>query len=285
MVREGALSGRSKARMGTWFKLGLALLLLVPTLFPLLWIVVSSLKGTAETYSFPPGLIPKTWTLEPYETVLGRDRFLDFVFNSFVVAAGATVWGVLVAAWGGYGFARYDFRGKWALLGFVLAAQSFPRILMVIPYFQIASTLGLKDNYLGLILAYSTFVQPFCIWMMKEYYASIPIELQEAALIDGCSHYGAFWRVVFPLVRPALAATAMLSFLTAWNEYEFALVLTSTEKVRTVSVGLAYFIGEFNILWNHIMAATAIATIPIVVVFLFLQKHIVHSLAAGAVKG
>ncbi len=279
------MSGRSHVQVATWFKFGLALLLLVPTLFPLLWIVVSSLKGTAEVYSFPPSIFAKQWTLDPYEVVLGRDNFLHFVFNSFVVAAGSTVWGVLVAAWGGYGFARYNFRGKWALLGFVLAAQSFPRILMVIPYFQIASTLGLKDNYLGLILAYSTFVQPFCIWMMKEYYASIPMELQEAALIDGCNHYGAFWRVVFPLVRPALAATAMLSFLTAWNEYEFALVLTTTESVRTVSVGIGFFIGEFNVLWNHIMAATAIATLPIVIVFLFLQKHIVQSLAQGAVKG
>jgi len=279
------LSGRSHTRTATTIKFGLAFLLLIPTLFPLLWIIVSSLKGSAETHTVPPTFIPREWSLEPYLVVLSRHKFLNYVFNSFVVAAGTTVWGVLVAAWGGYGFARYTFRGKWLVMGFVLAAQSFPRILMVIPYFQIASILNIKDTYFGLMLAYSTFVQPFCIWMMKEYYAQIPIELQEAALIDGCNHYSAFWLVVLPLVRPALAATAMLSFLTGWNEYEFALVLTSSEKVRTVSVGISYFMGEFNILWNAIMAATAIATIPIVLVFLFLQKHIVHSLAAGAVKG
>lgn len=274
---------RGQLQSGILF--ALAILLLIPTLFPALWIIVSSLKTSAETHTFPPTLLAQDWTLEPYREVFGRHHFLHYMGNALFVSLVTTVLGVMVAAWSSYGFARYDFPGKWAAMAFVLAAQSFPRILLVIPYFQAMTALELTDTYIALILAYSTFVQPLCLWMLKAYFEQIPRELDEAALLDGCSHYGAFWRVVLPTVRPALGATAMLSFLTAWNEYEFALVLTSTERVRTISVAVAYFIGEFTTEWNNIMAAAAIATVPVVILFFFLQKQLVASLTSGAMKG
>lgn len=276
---------RRRVSTGTLFKFGLALVLLIPALFPLAWIVVSSLKTSAETHTVPPAFIPEHWTLDPYRTIFERRNFMKFVGNSFVVGFFTTLWGVGVAAWSGYGFARYDFRFKTAALAFVLIAQSFPRILLIIPYFQIVNTLDIKDTYVALIIAYSTFIQPLCLWVMKEYFEQIPRELDEAALVDGAGPYRAFWDIIFPLARPALAATAIISFLTAWNEYEFALVLTTTDKVRTISVAIAYFLGEFTTEWNLIMAAAAVATVPLIVLFIFFQRQLMYGLTGGAVKG
>jgi len=266
-----------------WFTI--AVILLIPTLFPAVWIVLSSLKTSAETHTFPPRFIGSEISLEAYRAVFGRGNFLHYMFNALIVALATTALGVLVAAWSGYGFARYDFPGKGLALGFIIAAQSFPRVLLIIPYFQAMTALKLTDTYVALILAYSTFIQPLCLWMLKSYIEQVPRELDEAALLDGCSHYGVFWRVIVPTIRPALGATAMLAFLTAWNEYEFALVLTSTERVRTISVAVAYFLGEFTTEWNNIMAASAIATIPVIILFFFFQKQLVSGLMSGALKG
>ncbi len=269
----------------TLLKLVLLLLLLIPTLFPMYWILISSVKTNLETHSVPVTFLPKVWSLDTYREVFERRNFSRYMFNSMVVALATTAWGVFVAAWSGYGFARFDFRFKPAVMAFVLLAQSFPRILLVIPYFQLANRFGLKDSYLGLILAYSTFIQPLCLWIMKEYFEQIPRELDEAAMVDGASPYRAFWDVILPLARPALGATAIIGFLTAWNEYEFALVLTTSEKVRTISVAIASFIGEFTTEWNQVMAAAAIGTVPVVIIFMFFQKQLMQGLTGGAVKG
>lgn len=283
-VRKGR-SLATKRRISLALKLLLAALLLVPTLFPMFWIVISSLKTNAETHTIPVTFLPAEWSLQSYRDVFERRNFTRYLFNAMVVAVATTAWGVMVAAWSGYGFARFDFRFKPAMMAFVLAAQSFPRILLVIPYFQMVNRFDLKDTYLALILAYSTFIQPLCLWIMKEYFEQIPRELDEAAMVDGASPYRAFWDVILPLARPALGATAIIGFLTAWNEYEFALVLTSTERVRTISVAVASFIGEFTTEWNLVMAAAAVATMPLVVVFLFFQKQLMQGLTGGAVKG
>lgn len=283
-VRKGR-SLATKRRISLALKLVLAALLLVPTLFPMFWIVISSLKTNAETHTIPVTFLPAEWSLQSYRDVFERRNFTRYLFNAMVVAVATTAWGVMVAAWSGYGFARFDFRFKPAIMAFVLAAQSFPRILLVIPYFQMVNRFDLKDTYLALILAYSTFIQPLCLWIMKEYFEQIPRELDEAAMVDGASPYRAFWDVILPLARPALGATAIIGFLTAWNEYEFALVLTSTERVRTISVAVASFIGEFTTEWNLVMAAAAVATMPLVVIFLFFQKQLMQGLTGGAVKG
>jgi ABC-type glycerol-3-phosphate transport system permease component len=266
-------------------RVAIALALLVLTLFPLYWIIISSFKTNLETHSLPVTFVPANWSLDAYREIFERRNFARYLSNAMIVSLLTTLWGVGVAAWSGYGFARYDFRFKPAVMAFVLMAQSFPRILLVIPYFEMANRFGLKDTYLGLILAYSTFVQPLCLWIMKEYFEQIPRELDEAALVDGASPYRAFWDIILPLVRPALGATAIISFLTAWNEYEFALVLTSTEQVRTISVAIASLIGEFTTEWNQVMAAAAVGTVPVVIVFLFFQKQLMHGLTGGAIKG
>ncbi len=279
------LSLRNRERLSMALKVGLALLLLIPTLFPVYWIVISALKTNLETHSVPVTFVPANWSLDAFEQIFERRNFGRYMTTAMVVALATTLWGVMVAAWSGYGFARYDFRFKPAAMAFVLMAQSFPRILLVIPYFQLSSRFGLTDTYAGLILAYSTFIQPLCLWIMKEYFEQIPRDLDEAAMVDGATPYRAFWDIILPLARPALGATAIISFLTAWNEYEFALVLTSSERVRTISVAIASLIGEFTTEWNQVMAAAAIGTVPVVIVFLFFQKQLMHGLTGGAVKG
>lgn len=283
-TRKG-LSRATKGRLGTAVRLLLAVGLLVPTLFPMFWIIVSSLKSNLETHTVPVTFIPVDWTTYAYEEIFRRRNFARYMTNAMVISLATTAWGVLVAAWSGYGFARYDFRFKAAIMAFVLIAQSFPRILLVIPYFQLANRFNLQDTHIALILAYSTFIQPLCLWIMKEYFEQIPRELDEAALVDGASPYRAFWDIILPLARPALGATAIIAFLTAWNEYEFALVLTSTEKVRTISVAVASFIGEFTTEWNLVMAAAAVGTLPVAIIFLFFQKQLMQGLTGGAVKG
>jgi multiple sugar transport system permease protein len=266
-------------------KLFLILLFLIPTLFPVVWIVISSLKTNLETHTVPVTFIPANWSLDAFEQIFERRNFGRYMTNAMIVALFTTAWGVLVAAWSGYGFARYDFRFKPAVMAFVLIAQSFPRILLVIPYFQLSSRFGLTDTYAGLILAYSTFIQPLCLWIMKEYFEQIPRDLDEAAMVDGATPYRAFWDIVLPLARPALGATAIISFLTAWNEYEFALVLTSSERVRTISVAIASLIGEFTTEWNQVMAAAAVGTIPVIIIFIFFQRQLMQGMMGGAIKG
>jgi ABC-type glycerol-3-phosphate transport system permease component len=283
--RRGGASWLGKGRLSLGLKMVLVLIFLIPTLFPMFWIIVSSLKTNLETHTVPVTFLPKNWTLYAYHEIFERRNFARYMTNAMVVSLATTLWGVLVAAWSGYGFARYDFRFKPAIMAFVLIAQSFPRILLVIPYFQMANTFHLKDTYIALILAYSTFIQPLCLWIMKEYFEQIPRELDEAALVDGASPYRAFWDIILPLARPALGATAIIGFLTAWNEYEFALVLTSTEKVRTISVAVASFIGEFTTEWNLVMAAAAVGTLPVAIIFLFFQRQLMQGLTGGAVKG
>jgi ABC-type glycerol-3-phosphate transport system permease component len=279
------LSLKARHRLETALKLFLILLFLIPTLFPVVWIVISSLKTNLETHTVPVTFIPANWSLDAYHQIFERRNFGRYMGNAMIVALFTTAWGVLVAAWSGYGFARYDFRYKPAVMAFVLIAQSFPRILLVIPYFQLSSRFGLTDTYAGLILAYSTFIQPLCLWIMKEYFEQIPRDLDEAAMVDGATPYRAFWDIILPLARPALGATAIISFLTAWNEYEFALVLTSSERVRTISVAIASLIGEFTTEWNQVMAAAAVGTIPVIIIFIFFQRQLMQGMMGGAIKG
>lgn len=283
--RTSRLSLANRRRLEVGIKISLALLILIPTLFPVIWIVISSMKTNLETHTVPVTLVPENWSISAYQQIFERRNFARYMSNAMIVALLTTAWGVMVAAWSGYGFARYDFRYKPAVMAFVLMAQSFPRILLVIPYFQFSNRFGLTDTYAGLILAYSTFIQPLCLWIMKEYFEQIPRDLDEAAMVDGASPYRAFWDVILPLARPALGATAIIAFLTAWNEYEFALVLTTTERVRTISVAIASLIGEFTTEWNQVMAAAAIGTLPVVIVFIFFQRQLMQGMMGGAIKG
>jgi len=255
-------------------------------LVPIYWMFITSLKTTPETYALSPTLLPLRPTLASYRKVLTEFSFGSFFGNSLVIVVSATALTLLVSTLAGFGASRYKFKGKAAFLGFVLVTQMFPSVIMLVPYFRILKTYHLINTYLGLIIVYMSFQVPLCTWLMYSYFETIPKELDEAAAIDGLSHFGIFCRIAFPLSIPGLASTAIYSFINSWNEFQFAMVLTTTDKMKTVSVGLGQLMDDAaNIGWNDMMAASVIASIPLILFFIFAQNLFFEGMTAGSVKG
>ncbi|TCL76270.1 carbohydrate ABC transporter membrane protein 2 (CUT1 family) [Hydrogenispora ethanolica] len=251
---------------------------------PVLWMVSTSLKTMVEMFTIPPVWIPKVITWEAFSRIWVDYPFGGYFWNSLVVVASATLISLAFSALAGYGVSRFQFRGKGVFLTFLLITQMFPSIMLLIPYYKVMRTLGLINTYTGLTLAYVSFTIPFCSWMMLGYFQGIPKELDAAASIDGCGKFRTFAQILLPLTLPGLAATAIYSFLVGWNEYMFAMILTTSENMKTVPVGIGQLIGQYRIAWNDIMAVSLVASVPLTILFLFLQKYLVSSLTAGAVK-
>jgi len=192
---------------------------------------------------------------------------------------------VTLAALAAYGFTRFHIRGASALIVFLLFTKMLPETLLIIPYFRLMSELGLINSYFALILAYSSFALPFSVWMLIGFFRSIPREIDEAAIMDGATRLVVFWRVILPLARPGLVAVALFTFLISWNAYVWALVLTTDPSMFVLSVGIANMVGEYRVQWNELMAAAVIAALPVIVLFAFLERHLVSAITAGAVKG
>lgn len=254
-------------------------------LAPILWMVSTSIKNEVETIALPPRWIPQHPTMASFRRLWSEYPFLFYFRNSIVVVFGSMLISVAFSCLSGYGVTRFDFKGKQAFMLFLIVTQMFPSIMLLIPYYKILSTYGLKDSLLGLVLVYTSFTIPFCSWMMAGFFRTIPLSLDEAGVIDGCSRWQVFGRIILPLTLPGIAATAIYSFITGWNEYMFAEVLINTPSLKTVPVGIAELNGYYKILWNDMMAASVIASIPLIVLFVFLQKYFISSLTAGAVKG
>jgi len=254
-------------------------------LFPLCWILSTSLKTLPETFLTPPSWLPSHFEFENYLKIWTIQSFGRYFFNSLIVSSSATAASIVLASLAGYGFSRFRFRFCRSLMVLVLVAQMFPGLVLLIPYYTLASQAKLLNTYSVLIIVYTSFALPFCIWLMKGFFDSIPSELDQAALVDGCTRLGAFARVILPLALPGVVATAIFSFLLAWNEYLFAVVLTSKERMYLVTVGIASNVGQFRIMWNELMAGAVLATIPTIVLYALLERHLVRGLSAGAVKG
>jgi len=253
--------------------------------FPLVWMILSSLKPFPELMANTPSLLPSRVSLGFYETLLKATTFLTFLQNSLIVALGTTVVSVTIASMAAYGLARLRFRLKYAVSRGVLLSYMFPQILLVVPLFVGIVTLGLADTYTGLILTYITFAFPFSTWLLTAYFQTIPVELEEAARIDGASNARAFLSITLPLALPGIATAAIFSFILAWNEFLYALVIMNSESKKTLSVGLYTFVGGEFFRWGEMMAASTLMVLPVLVFIFILQKHIVTGLAAGAIKG
>ncbi len=259
--------------------------------------VSCSFKTTLEIQSadvmkpeLAPRWIPRKFTWENYLKVNRTVRMLDYFRNSLIISGGTMGFSICISLLAAYTLSRFRFRGKNAYTSSVLATQMFPGISFIIPYFilfvSVEKNLGIpmKNTYWGMIFTYTSFALPFCILMLRNFLDSVPTELDEQAQIDGCTPFGALWRVIFPLSKPGIAAVGIYSFIMAWNEVLFATVLTGRET-KTVSLGLLEYITAQQARWAGMMAACILVSIPVLVLFSLMQKQIVEGLVAGATKG
>lgn len=253
-------------------------------LIPVAWMLSTALKTDQGIFSTPPRWIPEQISLEAATRVWSLYPFLQYLTNSLVVVVCSTVISVLFSCLAGYGLARFRFPGRGSFLTFLLMSQMFPSIMLLVPYYKIFQTTGLVNTHAALVVTYVSFTIPFCTWMMYGYFRGIPAELDEAAGIDGAGRLQTFARVVMPLAMPGVAAVAIYSFVTAWNEYMFALVLTQSEDMKTLAVGIGQMVGQYRISWNDLMASSLYASVPLVLIFILLQRHLISGLTAGAVK-
>lgn len=260
-------------------------LLSVFAVFPGLWMLSSSFKPFSEIYTFPPAALPRRLSLVFYERVLGSTPFLRFVVNSTIVTLVATVVGVVIATMAGYAVGRQTFRGSKILAQGILFAYVFPSIALVVPLFAVVARLGLANTYAGLVLAYVTLVFPFATWMLAAYFRTIPAEIEEAARIDGASNFAVFWRVALPIASPGIVTAAIFSFINAWVEFLYALVILGGGGQRTLSVGLYDFVGGEFAQYGDLMAASTMTLAPMLLFFLVIQRRLVGGLSEGAVRG
>lgn len=266
--------------------LTLHLPVLLITLFaigPYLWTFISSISpDDASSAEFR--FLPEKPTLGNYARLFGNIKFGKNIKDSLIVAAGSTALGLALTLTASYSFARFRFKGRTPLLIQFLVINMFPVVLLVIPLFVMMRNLGLMDTHLALIIAYSTFTIPFATWMMTGFFRAIPRELDESAQIDGLGRFGTFVRVILPIAMPGVSATGIYIFISAWNEFIYASILTSS-AVRTIPVSLQTMIGEYQIAWGLLTAGATVAALPIVILFFFIQKTMISGMTAGAVKG
>ena len=254
-------------------------------LLPVVWMLSTSLKTEAEALSLPVHWFPRHPTLGAYAEMWTLKPFGIYFLNSIAVSGVTAVVSTVLGALAGYGFSRFNFRGKASLLAFFLATQMISGVLVIGPYFQLLAAVQLYNTLTGLIIAYVTICLPFAAWMSKGYFDSIPRELDEAGLVDGASRLEIFSRIIMPIAVPGTVSTLLFAFLLAWQDLLWALCLISTDEKRTVTLGVAYTVGEFIIKWPMLTAASLMGSLPTILLYLFLQRFYVEGLARGAVKG
>jgi arabinogalactan oligomer/maltooligosaccharide transport system permease protein len=265
-----------------WLTHAALLAVTVATLFPVLWVVRMALT---PSQGFSMRLVPEALTLANFEDVLTSPLFARQMLNSLVVAGATSVVGVAVACTAAYALSRWDFPGRDRMMATFLLTQMFPTVVMAIPLYILLDALGLLDSLAGLVLVYATTSVPFSVWNLKGYFDTIPRELEEAATMDGAGRWTTFTRVVLPLARPALAVTALFSFMTAWNEFVLAATLIGDERAYTLPVVLNGYVGEFGAEWGRFAAGSMVVSVPVVALFFYLQRQLVEGLTSGGVKG
>ena len=259
------------------------LVILIFALAPFVWMLLTSVKPNQDLSLFPVRYWPSVFTFAHFDMLLQRTSFAHNWFNSLLIATGAVLVGLSVSIPAAYAFSRFKFTGRNFFLTGFLVINMFPIVLLIIPLFVLMRHLGLIDTFIGVIIGHSTFSIPFSIWMLVSYFNAIPQDLDEAAMIDGASRLQTIRLVVLPLITPGVVTTAIYVFITSWNEYLFAMML-SGDKVRPVTVALQLFIGEFTVQWGLLTAGGALIALPVTLLFLFIQKRLVGGLTAGAVK-
>jgi arabinogalactan oligomer/maltooligosaccharide transport system permease protein len=257
----------------------------IGTLYPVLRVITISLRPADKLLSTDLSIIPDGATFKNYTDLFTSTPFLRWMLNSLIVTAVVTITGVALASMGGYAISKFRFAGKKAVMQSLLTTQMFPATMLLLPMYIMLAKLGLINSYIGLMIAYSATALPFCIWQMKGYYDTIPTELIEAARVDGCGNFGAWWRVILPLAAPALVITALFSFMASWNEYVVAAVILQDPQMFTLPVGLKMFQGNMSTQWGLFAAGSFVVSVPVVVMFIILSRWLVSGLTLGSVKG
>jgi multiple sugar transport system permease protein len=253
-------------------------------LLPFLWTAATSFKPLTEVNKHPPEWFSPNMSFEPYRDMFFYLPFSSYTVNSLVVAGAATTLTLIMGSLAGFAFARFRFPGKRLVLLLFLLSQMLPGASVIVPLFQLVVEAGLYDTLIGLILVHTAILLPFVIWLLYGFFSGIPREVEDAALIDGCSRVAALWKVILPLALPGLGATALFAFLGSWNEFFFSLLLTTSDTARTIPVGIGLFVGEFQDVWNQMSAAAVLFSIPPLLLFLAMRKTFVKGLAAGAIQ-
>ncbi len=255
------------------------------SLLPLLWALSTALKQKADVEVYPPHWIPDPPTLSNFQNVLAESGVQHQFMNSAIVGLVSALVGVVIAAHAAYALARFRFPGKNPLAFAILMTSMVPEICILIPLYYLASTLKLYDTYAVLILVYTATQVPTMMWFLRGFFEAVPRELDESALIEGCTPWSAFYRIILPLSKPGLAAAGLLTFIFVWNDFLIAFTLTISETRRMLAVGLYQYISQYGVDWANLMAAVVLALLPVIALFLLLQRHFISGLTTGATKG
>lgn len=283
MVNELASFGR-KVRLHGLVTAVLLAIGLVIVLFPIMWMVFASMRPVSETFGTPPAWIPREISFEAYESIFFDPRQQRYQVNTYVIALSTAFLSVGLGSLAAYGFSRFKIRGARSILLGILALQMVPGVSIIIPFYNMARWAGIWDTYLAIILADTAFALAISIWLLKGYVDSIPIDLEEAAMVDGCSRFQAFYKIVLPLLAPGLVGTATFAFLYGWNDFVFATTLRDGHELMPMTVAIGNFFTSHSRDWNSIMALNTMATLPLIALFVLLQRWVIKGMTAGAVK-
>ena len=262
-----------------------ALALFLFTAFPLLWMASTAFKVSNEIFATPPTLWPRTFTLANVERLFSETRFLSYLVNSFTVALATAGLTLVVSTPAAYSLTRFRFAGRDKVAALILFTYMFAPIMIIIPFYVMMRFLGLNNTHVGLVLAYTAFCLPFNLWLLRTFFQGIPIDIEQAALIDGANRLQAVVYVVVPLALPGVVATGIFTFILAWNDYIFARVLIGADELKTLPVGIADLYNASVVDWGMIMAAGLLVIAPVLAVFVFIQRYMVAGWGAGGVKG
>jgi ABC-type glycerol-3-phosphate transport system permease component len=259
--------------------------LLIGGAFPLIWMLSTALKPSGEIFATPPTLVPAQPTMTNFTRLLAETNFLVFFKNSLAVSLATVLLTLSVSALGAYSLTRYTFAGREKVAGLILLTYMFAPIMIIIPFYILVKQVGIANTRLALVLSYTTFCLPFCLWLLRAFFQSIPLELEEAAQVDGAHRGKAVWYVVLPLALPGLIAAGIFTFILAWNDFLFALVLITSEELKTLPVGVNDLFNATIVDWGMIMAAGVLITAPTVAFFVAIQRYLIQGWGAGGVKG
>lgn len=263
----------------------LIIILCASIMVPLLLMITTSMKSRGELFRIPLTILPTRVTFTSYVQLWMQRPFGTFFANSLIVAVASTLIATLVAVMAGFGISRYHVPGRKTILAGILMSQMIPATVIVVPFFKFLAAVGLYNSLIGLIAAHTSFAIPFATWMAIGFFRGIPSQIDDAAIVDGCSPFQRLFIIVVPLLRPGLVAIAIFTFLLSWKEYFFALSLASNERMYTLPVGIGSLVGEYGVAWNDVMAASVLAAVPAIVAYVILERHLVGGLLTGAIKG